>query len=430
MSESTLLIVDDDSTNTRLLRLQLHQHNYLTIPLSNGIELLRYLNNNPIPDLILLDVMMPEMSGFEACSELRKKYTPNELPIIFLTAKTQINSLIEGFEVGGNDYLTKPCLKEELLSRVRVQLQLSEETKKRLTAEKELSGLNENLEKIVAIRTRELQESIENLKSTQEDLIESEKMAALGGLVAGIAHEINTPIGIGVTASSFLLEQTMKIKKIVDFKKDTSDDLNQFLVKTEEISNIILNNLTRAAKLVESFKQVAVDQISEQRRVFQLQEFVEITIQNLSPSYEKKSINLETKFSGEITMDSYPGIFSRIILNLIMNSLIHAYSEQSRGNISLEFKTHEKNQELEFIYSDDGKGMTADVVDQIFNPFFTTRRNSGGTGLGMHLVYNLITQQLRGKVRCESEINKGSTFTINIPLVTPNSDKTSKDINI
>ncbi|MGR3220235.1 MAG: trifunctional serine/threonine-protein kinase/ATP-binding protein/sensor histidine kinase [Candidatus Anammoxibacter sp.] len=258
-----------------------------------------------------------------------------------------------------------------------------------------------------------VRERTEELKQRQGQLVESEKMAALGRLVAGVAHEINTPVGIGVTASSTLKTKTDQISKLYKGDELTSSDFEKFINNMAEGSNIILKNLKKASDLIGSFKQIAVDQSSETKRWFNLKEYIHEIFISLTPKLKNTKIKTEVECSDNISLNNYPGVFSQIITNFIMNSLQHGFDESDEGCINI--KCRVEGHSLILCYSDNGKGMTKNVLNKIFDPFFTTNRQAGGSGLGMYIIYNLVTQKLNGKIKCDSEEGKGVLFEINIP---------------
>jgi signal transduction histidine kinase len=270
-------------------------------------------------------------------------------------------------------------------------------------AESELKNANEEIKK-----------SIETLKNTQEQLIESEKNAALSGLVAGVAHEINTPIGLSITAASHLDDASENFFKKVTDENLSKLDFEAFQSATVDSTNILLSNLSRAADLIKSFKQVAVDQSSENKRIFKLKEYIEELLKSLRPEYKRVVSDISVLCDKNIEIDSYPGILSQILTNLVMNSLIHGFEGRQDGKIAIRAFVEEG--ELIIDYSDNGKGMDSESLNKIFDPFYTTKRGSGGTGLGMHIVYNLVNQKLGGSIKCASSPNQGINIHITIPV--------------
>jgi signal transduction histidine kinase len=277
-----------------------------------------------------------------------------------------------------------------------------------------LLELNNELEQRVTKRTQDLQTALETVQNAQKQLVEAEKMAALGGLVAGVAHEINTPIGVGVTASSMLDERVKAFAQLVDSGQLKKTDLNKFLDGIKEISNIILPNLNRAADLIRSFKQIAVDQTSLELREFNIKGYLEEILLSLRPKLKKTKHQLEIICPSNLELYAHPGHFSQIITNLIMNSLAHAYNEDDCGHLTIDVKSEQNR--LYFHFHDDGKGIPKENISKIFDPFFTTARGKGGSGLGLSVIYNLVTQNMGGSIRCESEENQGTSFYFDIPL--------------
>ena len=258
------------------------------------------------------------------------------------------------------------------------------------------------------------QDTLGILRESQSKLIEAQKMASLGGLVAGVAHEINTPIGIGVTTASLLDQKISEFQQLYNSAKMKRSDLEKFLDTVAQSGSIISSNLDRAADLVRGFKQVAVDQSSEEKRVFALVPYLEDVILSLRPKL--KRLKHHTKIVGDkaIEVESYPGAFSQIATNFIMNSIIHAYDDEDEGNIV--FETHLDGREVTVEYTDDGRGIPPENLTKIFEPFLTTKRGDGGSGLGMHIVYNLVTQKLGGNINCESTVGIGTKFTLKLPI--------------
>lgn len=261
-----------------------------------------------------------------------------------------------------------------------------------------------------------LQESLQTLRRTQEQLVQSEKMAALGGLVAGVAHEINTPVGVGVTAASHLEQKTRELNVLYHKGQMECSDLEKYLKTANESAGIILRNLRRAAEIIRSFKEVAVDQTSEQERTFNLRGYIDEILLNLHPKLKKTRHSVTVLCPEDLELDSYPGMFSQMITNFVMNSLVHGFDPNTQGEIEIE-ATREADI-LRIRYSDNGKGMREEIRSRVFEPFYTTKRGQGGTGLGLHLIYNLVTQRLNGHIRCESTPGKGTTFIIQLPLTT------------
>jgi len=280
-------------------------------------------------------------------------------------------------------------------------------------ANKKNITLNENLERLVRERTIELEESILRLESTQEQLIKSEKMASLGGLVAGVAHEINTPVGISLTGITHFLEITKHLETDYYAEQMSEEKFVEYIKTSKKLATQINTNLERTVNLVKSFKLVAIDQTNDEKRVFLLKEYIQTIIFSLNNVIKKTNLKITVNCDDQLSMDSHPGLCSQIITNLIMNSINHGFELKEEGLISIDL--NKENGNLIMIYKDNGKGIEKDILPKIFDPFFTTNREFGGTGLGLNVIYNIITATLNGSIECKSEVGKGVTFKIIIP---------------
>lgn len=310
------------------------------------------------------------------------------------------------------------------LENARLYSDLNKENEDRKLAEQALAQLNSELEKRVNERTselnltnRDLTASLAQLKEAQSQLIESEKMASLGGLVAGIAHEINTPIGTGLTSISYLENQIKNANKKFENGSLTESDFKSMMDASRESSSIALKNLTHASDLIRSFKRVAVDQTNDQLSEFDLIEDIKDILTSLKPKYKHLNVNIDIKGFESLIVLQTPGSIAQIITNLVTNALNHAFVENHEGMITIE--AYEKNNKVTLIFSDNGLGMNDHILSKIFDPFFTTKRGSGGSGLGMNIVYNLVQQALNGKISVASTVNKGSVFTMKFPQRQP-----------
>ena len=259
--------------------------------------------------------------------------------------------------------------------------------------------------------------ALQDLRQTQESLLQAERLASLGSLVAGVAHEINTPVGIALTSASVLKEATDELQQALVTKGVRKSELSRYLATAAESARLIMNNAYRAAHLIHSFKQIAVDQTSEERRPFALKHYVDEILSSLQPKLKNLPLRVLLDLPEEIVLDSYPGAFSQVITNLTLNCVEHAFDEDVAGEIRISARQDGPN--LELRVQDDGKGIAADVLDHVFDPFFTTRRGQGGTGLGLNIVYNLIAKQFCGAISVSSTEGQGTCFTIRMPCNTP-----------
>jgi len=536
----TVMAVDDTPANLHLLIKMLTPQGYHIRPIPDGSSALASAAANP-PDIILLDVQMPGLTGYEVCQRLKADERTCDIPVIFLTVLDDVADIVKGFEVGGVDYITKPVRAEELLARIKnqvalrsLQQQLSEKNKQQqklltqyevtaialreseakfsrafqntplpttivdfqneqyidvnqafiehsgysreeiightaielniwqslkqreiifgqlksqgyshgvevrfrtksggikfailfltlvqfndgvyiLGAAQDMTQHKANQKQLMA-QTQALSQTLETLQTTQAELIRSAKMAALGNLVAGIAHEINTPVGTAVMTASTLENATKSI--VADLQQDTlkRSSFESYLEVATECSHLILNNLNRAGELINSFKEVAVDQTSLQKRTFLLKPYLHEVIANLTPQFKRTPHKIQLFGDDALLIESYPGSIAQVISNLTLNSLMHAFSESQPGTISITAEAQAES--IVLTYHDDGCGINAANQSRIFEPFFTTARELGGSGLGLHLVYNLVTQTLRGHIQLESSSGQGATFTITFP---------------
>uniref|UniRef100_UPI0035AFEF1B sensor histidine kinase n=1 Tax=Undibacterium squillarum TaxID=1131567 RepID=UPI0035AFEF1B len=294
-----------------------------------------------------------------------------------------------------------------------------------LAAEQKLLELNAELEDRVAKRTRNLEQSnaelaqaLQSVRMMQEEVIRQEKLASLGALVAGIAHELNTPIGNSVTVTSTLQDEIRRFRREADSGQLKRSMLNQLLDNLNFGADVLMRSLARASELIRSFKHVAVDQSSDMRRQFDLKETLQEILLTNSSMYLKTPYKLETRLAEGISMNSYPGALGQIISNFIANAIRHGFEGRSTGRMQLETRLNADNA-VEIHFSDDGHGIAAEHLSKVFDPFFTTKFGQGGSGLGMNIVYNLVTEILGGRIHLESEPGKGTSFTLILPAIAP-----------
>jgi signal transduction histidine kinase len=263
------------------------------------------------------------------------------------------------------------------------------------------------------------------LNAAQQNLIDAERLAALGGLVAGVAHEVNNPVGISLTVASSLARRAELFE--AELKSDTPlrrSQLEEFVRNSRDAAGQLVSNLDRAGELIRSFKQVAVDRSRAERRQFSLSEATDQIIASLRPVLKKAPIALSLEVPEGLMIDGYPGAYGQILTNLFLNAASHAFADGRSGAITISARPR-GHDDVEIVFADNGAGMTPDVQRQAFDPFFTTRRNEGGTGLGLHIVYNLVTQQLGGRMMLESRPGQGTTFRIIMPRAVKGSSATT-----
>ncbi len=247
----------------------------------------------------------------------------------------------------------------------------------------------------------------------QNALVQVEKLAALGGLVAGVAHEVNTPIGVMLSAATHLKAETQKTHRAYQAGELSEEGLSDYFATAAQATQLMALNSQRAADLIQSFKQVAVDQTGGERRVFGVASYIDEVLLSLRPHLKKSPIQIHVDCPPELTMDSLPGAFSQVLTNLLMNALTHAFAPEQAGNVVI--AVAEEGQHICLTFSDDGKGIAPELHARVFEPFFTTRRANGGSGLGLHIVHSIVTQSLKGTLAFDSQVGEGTIFTLHLP---------------
>ncbi len=290
------------------------------------------------------------------------------------------------------------------------QVQVFLDVTKERQREAELIKARQNAEK-----------ALRDLTDTQESLIQAEKMASLGQLVAGVAHEINTPVGITLTAASFLAERTTELSAAMAGAGIRRSDLDRYVGQAAETTALMLANIQRAADLIQGFKQVAVDQTSGERRAFDLATYIDEVLVSCGPMLRKTRHRVVAECPDGLAVEGYPGALSQVLTNLVVNALTHAYGPDDAGTLRIEV-TRGDPDTVELTFADDGRGIPAEHRDRIFDPFFTTRRGQGGSGLGLHIVYNLVTAVMGGTVAVDSG-DTGTTIRIRFPRVAPDLER-------
>ncbi|BDM78926.1 hybrid sensor histidine kinase/response regulator [Acaryochloris marina] len=540
-SSTEIMVVDDTPANLEVISETLSSAGYRVAAAISGERALKRLHTHP-PALILLDIQMPVMDGFEVCRQIKANAATANIPIIFITARSDTQSILHGFEMGAVDYISKPFQEAELLARVRTHLQLCHvsqlydverekaeqlqqlnqqlsltqfsvdhsvdgilwfnpdssiayangaicellgyaleellqlssadlkatghdsewndfqqkvreqhrlrfeaqlltkggqelpveialnylqfssreyyvvhcrDIRDRKAAEAKLRQLNTELDQRVQDRTQELSHTLETLKSAQASLVESEKMAALGALVAGVAHEINTPIGNTITVASTLADESAVFVNAAEAGQLKRSTLNHYLDVVNRCTKLINSNLGRAGDLIQSFKQVAVDQSHRELRTFNLKDYVGEVVTSLEPQARRSGLTLDLAGDDSIVLTHDPGVFAQVITNLVTNSIKHAYQPGEVGQLQIHLE--QQNDQVLLTYRDDGCGISTENLSRVYEPFFTTARNQGGTGLGLNIVYNIVTQSLKGTIKIDSQLGQGTTFTVALP---------------
>lgn len=292
-------------------------------------------------------------------------------------------------------------------------------------AERALQRLNDELEQRVSERTAQLADSnaqlrdaLQTLQLAQDELVRSEKLASLGSLVAGIAHELNTPLGNSVTVSTTLQEWLRDFRRELQAETLRRSTLDEFVQQAEQATQLLVRNLARAAELIADFKQVAVDQTSAQRREFDLQRVVTEIVETLQPQFKKTPHRIRVDIAEGIHLDSFPGPLGQVVTNLALNALVHGFTDDMRGEVQISVRECADDR-IELLVRDNGEGIPAEYLTKVFDPFFTTRMGQGGSGLGLHIAYTLVTRILGGSIMIESPPEGGTRAVIQLPRSAP-----------
>ncbi|MBK6636891.1 MAG: hybrid sensor histidine kinase/response regulator [Rhodocyclaceae bacterium] len=403
-AQSSLLIVDDQPINIQLLY-QIFSADHEVFMATSGVQALEFCAGQ-LPDLILLDVMMPDMDGHEVCRRLKADPRTRDIPVIFVTAQNDPKDEAQGLALGAVDFIFKPVNAAVVRARVHTHLLLR-------ASLQQVRELNESLELRVAERTAELQLAMDSLHKSQEQLASSEAKATLSTLVASVSHEMGTPIGNSVMAASTLTDNAKSFAQMIESGSLKRSDLANFVSSLTEGTGMLLRNLERAKELLSSFRQVAADQASEQRREFDLAEVIREIIGTLTPTLKRHPHRVVVDIAPGIVMDSQPGPLGQIIINLINNAYLHAFEGRTDGVLTIH--AEDQGDKVALSVTDNGCGIPEENLAKLFKPFFSTKIGHGGTGLGMAIVENLVNKTLGGQVSVQSVVGQGTRFDILLP---------------
>ncbi|MBP7900831.1 MAG: HAMP domain-containing protein [Gammaproteobacteria bacterium] len=288
------------------------------------------------------------------------------------------------------------------------------------SSQAKIEQLNTELEQRVLERTQTLTDTLTALEDAQQHLIQSEKLASLGALVAGVSHELNTPVGNALTVATTLADKNKAFNALLVAGNLRKSSLETYVDNVQEAQLLISRNLRRAADLIHSFKQVSVDQTSYQRRSFNLSSMVDEVMMTIQPMLRPTKVSVELDIDPRLNLTGYPGPLGQVITNLVANALTHAFDETSLlPSIRIVAKLSYGDDWVSLVVEDNGKGIAPEYLKKVFDPFFTTRLGKGGSGLGLHIVHNLITGMLGGKILVESALDQGTRFMMKFPMTTP-----------
>lgn len=439
----TILVIDDSPTNLEVLYTTLSDAGYEVLVEMDGYSGIEQAQNNP-PDLILLDIMMPKINGYEACRKLQSNPITKDIPIIFMTALSDTVEKVKGFQMGAVDYITKPFQQEEVIARINVQLKL-----RRLNLE--LDHQKQKLEERVVERTAELSEALEELQQTQLQLVQTEKISSLGQMVAGVAHEVNNPIGF---ISTNLYHANQYVNDLINLLKLYREKFPEPGDEIEEIiESVDLDHISEdLPKLISSMK-LGSDRIrgimqsmrtysradGKDKKAVDIHEGIETTLMilqhRLKPQPKRPAIHVVKEYGNLPLIECYPGQLNQVFMNLIANA-IDAIDESvpdrdwesdkgrhlTPDNVMLVplicICTTADKENVTIQIGDNGKGMDLSIRDQIFQAFYTTKPEGKGTGLGLSISYQIITEKHGGTLECISSPGKGTEFIIQLPFYT------------
>lgn len=288
----------------------------------------------------------------------------------------------------------------------RVRVTMSDAMQEAIESEAKLKNLSDNLELVVEERSQAL-------NSTMNELVEKERLASLGSLVAGVSHEINTPLGVAVSAVTFIEEENSKAFKRMSSGQFTKEDLISYMSTVDDSISIISKNVIRAAELVKNFKQISVDQSNEVMTEIPIGAYIDTVLATLKHEYKNLGHTFEVNCPNDLIVVGYKGAFAQVITNLVMNALVHGFGDKVQGIIKI--TGLRIDDQVKITFEDNGRGIDKNSLEKIFDPFYTTNRAGGGTGLGLNIVYNLVTGKLGGSIQCISEPGKGTRFDMYFP---------------
>lgn len=394
-----ILIVDDDAENIKMMSGYLKQLGYKVLIARDGDSAIEKLEH-VTPDLILLDVLMPNMNGFEVAKVLQEHYLHKEIPIIFMTALSDIDSKLKGFSHGAKDYVSKPFNFDEVKVRVETHLKLSLQQK--VLEEKALEEVAMNQE--LRALNEELLDLNKQLKTAHKHLAQSEKMGAYGSMFAGFTYEVNSPVSIATTASTMILD-------LLSYKDHINEET---CADIKEAASLVYDNLKTISGKLKNFEQYSRDHMNNECRLITVNAYCNDVLNSLKPMVGDKSISIQLECDQEIMLESYPGVLSQVITSIVMNAYEHAYEMDESGTILVEIEALDQDISIKII--DDGCGMSLTKVHKIFDPFFTTKREKGFVGIGLYNVYHMVNDQLGGSVSCNSELGVGTSFQVLVPI--------------
>ncbi|WP_046007459.1 sensor histidine kinase [Pseudoalteromonas rubra] len=398
LNNCRILIVDDKAENLELLTNFLEPEGYEVAFATSGKEAIN-IATIFLPHLILLDVMMPGIDGFETCRRLKSLGKVKEVPVIFVTGKSELSDIVEAFSVGAVDYVTKPIRQEELLARVSTHLQLQA-----------LINLRDELISTLRDKTLEL-EKLSKLKEQQ--LETSQHFSHIGELVGELTHELGTPLSVVRTAVSHLNEKQQELAQQVQKQTLAKQDLQTFIDNTAQSCEIVLSSMDNVMHLIDSFKNIVVGEFSGTISECNLHDYLHNIQYVLTPKLKRTPHTVSIHCPQALHIVSDTGALSQVLINLINNALIHAFEEQTAGTIDIQ--VDHQDDKITLNIKDNGKGISCEQTSKVFDKYYTTRVGAGGSGLGLYIVKKLVESRLNGSIALSSQPGEGTLFTIVLP---------------
>lgn len=440
--QDLILIVDDNPTNIKVLFSFLKESGFKVLVAKDGESTLEKLKEIT-PDLILLDVMMPGIDGFETCRRIKESPETQEIPVIFMTALSDTVDKVKGLKIGAVDYITKPFQQDEVLARMNIHLQLQNLTRKFKIQNEQLKSLTEQLEQRVEERTAQLSESLQQLQQAQIQLIQSEKMSSLGELVAGVAHEINNPVGFIAGNISMAMEYTEDIfDHLKLYQKQFADPGDEIAEHAEDIElDYLMEDLPNMLSSMESGIE-RIRNISLSLRNFSrsdsntctdldIHEGLESTLMilrhRLKANDQRPEIKINKNYGDLPIVHCYAGPLNQVFMNLLANAIDALDEENEKEHKSYDYLRDHPNEitlttkaisggKVEIKIADNGPGIPEETIPEIFSPFVTTKPVGKGTGLGLSISHSIVVEKHQGFLGCNSELGKGTEFVIQVPV--------------